>query len=237
MGNNMGNVGKVMDKLVRFHILMKAWLSLGLKLNMSCLEIQLKLKLGSIVLVSSFALLWSAPAALATTNTVTVTNSAVVTYIETSSDSLPVGLKKSKYKFTWAKNDCINEMTNGQWKFSAFVEYASGLISKSVKTKTSSTVTDYRWEVDEFGEDNVVFTVTCKQTAKLKLTKSSNYFTFCFTGSNCSFAYTKDYLAENNWKVRIVNLVDEGKVLRISPLPDPTLYDAQEIENMRGYYF
>jgi hypothetical protein len=44
-------------------------------------------------------------------------------------------------------------------------------------------------------------------------------------------------LAENNWKVRIVNLVDEGKVLRISPLPDPTIYDAQEIENMRGYYF
>lgn len=188
-------------------------------------------------MVLSVTSLWVIPSASAQSSSVAVTNSAEITYSETSSDTLPVGLKKSKYNFSWAKNNCIDYMTNGQWDFISYVQYASGNVSKEIRTKTTTKVSDYYWAVDDSGEDIVIFTVTCKQTAKIKLTKSSNSYRFCFDGSTCSFYYTKAYLAENNWKVRIARFIDGEDVFKISPLPDPLLYDAENIESMRGYLF
>lgn len=180
--------------------------------------------------VISFALaliFTNIPDARAETNTVTATMTVIGTYSESSSDSLPVGLKRSNYNFSWAKNDCISHMRwpGSRLEFFAYVEYASGYSSKASKTKLSTKVSEYRWEVDEYGEDSVFFKVTCKQTVKLKLNKASNNYKFCFVGSDCSFSYTKDFLAANNWKVKITRtLEDRGEVLRISPLPDPSVY-------------
>jgi hypothetical protein len=178
-------------------------------------------------------------AANAENNTVTATMSVVGTYSESSSELLPVGLKRSKYNFSWARNDCVSRMRSmgNQLRFSAYVQYASGSTSKNFRTKLTNKVTDYRWEIDEYGEDAVFFTVTCKQTVKLKLTKASNNYTFCFTGSDCSFPYTKDFLSANNWKVKISRtLEDQGEVLRISPLPDPSVFSPEEIEVLKYYY-
>ena len=181
--------------------------------------------------------IWSIPAANAETNTVTITKSSTITYSETSSDSLPVGLKKNKYNFKWAKFDCLRDLIGTYYvegaSESVAIRHASGVWSKPFKLKTTTKIADYYWGVDENGEDSVYFTITCKSTGKVKLTKTSNSYEFCFSGGACTFGYTKPFLAEYNWKVSIKRTFETQEVTRISPPPDPTLYDAETIEILK----